>query len=113
MRSGLLRHRVVVQSPNNTRDTTGADVRGWTTEATVYASVDPIRGREFFEAQKFVGEVTHRIRLRYHASLASMKPDWRVTFGSQTFGIVSVLRPRSIKRDLEILAKELPLGEPV
>jgi head-tail adaptor len=42
--------------------------------------------------------------MRYYAGL---RPDWRLTFGSRTFEIVSVINPSERRKELELMLKEL------
>ncbi|WP_149683754.1 phage head closure protein [Alkalithermobacter thermoalcaliphilus] len=38
---------------------------GWEEVATVWAAIEPLRGREFFQAQQAQAEVTHKVTIRY------------------------------------------------
>ena len=50
--------------------------------------------------------MTHRIVVRYHATLA-FTPTWRVKFGSRYFGIESVLKTGEINHEIVMLATEI------
>ena len=78
MRSGLLRHRVTLQSQSFTQSSTGASTRVWTDVDTVWAQITPQSGREFFEAVKDQSEVQTRIILRYGSEIAAIDSSWRV-----------------------------------
>lgn len=111
MRSGDMRQRVQIQSfTGEAQDTTGdttpswLDDTKWTTLATRWACVEGLQGREWFEARQEVAEVTHRIRMRY---LASVTPRMRIVWGSKTLQIKSATDPDGRKRQLVIMAQEL------
>lgn len=69
MRAGELRHRVQIQVASDSRDAHGGNVRSWSTIATVWASIEPLTGRELFEAQQIESRATVRIRLRHYPGL--------------------------------------------
>lgn len=84
--AGKLRHRIVIEQPTKTRDPYGAEVETWTPFATVWAAVEPLRGREFFAAQQVNAEVTHRVTLRY---IPGVIRAMRVTFKGRILDMVS------------------------
>jgi len=65
LRAGKLRRRLVIQQATETQGATGEMAVTWGTFATVYGSVEPLRGREYFAAKEQRAEVTTRIRIRY------------------------------------------------
>jgi len=103
MRSGRLRHRLVLQSPTETRDSYGASVPGWTTETTVYGAVEPISGKEYFSQQEVQAEAQVRIVIRYNSSIDET---WRITHRGLYYAIVSVLNPQPRGRMLIIMCRE-------
>lgn len=103
MRLGPLRHRVTFQSRKTARDEYGQPVEGWDTVTTLWASIDPISGRELLTAQQVQTEVTHRIRCRYWTGLETSQ---RIVFGARYFDIKSLINTREIGASLEILATE-------
>ena len=103
MRAGTLRHKVVIQKNTPTRDSYGAEVEAWADYATVWASIEPARGREFWESQQVNAEVTGKIRIRY---LEGITPKMRVKHGSRIFEIISVINPEERNRELQLMVKE-------
>ena len=75
----------------------------WTDLDTVSASIEPLSGRELANAQQAVEETTHRIRIRY---LASVTAQCRVTFGDRVFDVMSVIDADERKRELLLMCKE-------
>jgi SPP1 family predicted phage head-tail adaptor len=84
MKSGELRHRVVLERATTSRLPSGGTRDTWSPYATVWAAVEPIQGREFFAAQQLNAEATHRIRIRYRVGVS---PKDRVTFEGRIFEI--------------------------
>lgn len=100
MRAGELRERVTLQRKSVTRDSYGAEVITWTDIATVWASVAPLRGREFLEQRRDGNEVTTRITLRYRSSL---EPIHRAVHRSTTYDVQSVIHKETRFRELELM----------
>lgn len=69
MRSGRLRHRLLLQRRVEAQQATGEVTWSWADVAEVWASVEPIAGREFFAAAQVQSDITTRIRIRYRPGL--------------------------------------------
>lgn len=70
LKAGKLRHRVVIQRPVETQNsTTGATTVTWQDVATVWAAIEPLSAREFIAAQAENSKVSTRITVRYRADL--------------------------------------------
>jgi SPP1 family predicted phage head-tail adaptor len=104
MRAGLLRHRVTIEEKSVTRSATGAEDITWSTVATVWAEVHPLRGREFLEAKGLQEETSTRIRIRHRDGL---DPSMRVTWGSHTYDIQAVIPIREESREIELMCREI------
>ena len=108
MDAGILRHRVTLQSPVETRGPDYAEVqRAWTDVATVWASIEPLSARELFQNLEVSSELTTRVRIRW---MAGVSAKWRVLFGVRVFEIQSVLNPGEANIDLELLCAEVTSG---
>jgi SPP1 family predicted phage head-tail adaptor len=103
MRSGPLRHQVTIEEVTETRDSYGGVVESWSTFATVWASVGPIIGREYFASQQVQSEVSHKIRIRY---LSGITTKMRVTFDSRTFRIESILNVDERNTEMLLMVTE-------
>ena len=104
MRAGDLRHRVTIQRLVGTRDSYGEVQGSWTDVATVWAAVEPLRGREFLEAQMAQAAATIRVRIRYRADLT---PEMRVVYGSQLLNIRAVIDVEGRHRELWLMCEEI------
>ncbi|MFG6367787.1 MAG: phage head closure protein [Lachnospiraceae bacterium] len=70
---------------------------------TVWASVEPTRGREYQEAQRIRPELTYKITTRYHKEVTS---DMIIRFKERYFNIVSVINVKEKNEMLEIICIE-------
>lgn len=105
---GQMRHRITFQKFSGELDAYGdpiqTDAAQWEDVATVWAAIDPISGREFYEAQQSQSEVSHKIRCRYRPGLTT---DMRIKYRDRVFEIVSIINWQERGESLLIMAKEL------
>ncbi len=101
--AGRLRHLVTVEQNTGGQATTGEQIQNWTPFATVYAAIEPARGREFFSAGRIDAETTHLITIRY---LAGLDETMRITWNGRVFDINAVVNVDERNRDMEITATE-------
>jgi SPP1 family predicted phage head-tail adaptor len=102
MRAGDLRHRLEIQTATETLDTFGEPITTWATTVTRWGSVNPVIGRERFQANQITPETTHTIKLRYYALSAKQRIKW----GTRIFNIENLYHTEEIKRDTIVMAKE-------
>lgn len=88
MESGRLRQRVQIQAASESLGGFGDAVQTWTTVATRWASVEPLSGRELWQAQQVQSDVTHKVTLR-PAGL-TVSPKMRIVHKTRTLSIQSV-----------------------
>lgn len=103
---GPKRHLIVIQQPVETEDDHHEQIVTWTNVASVYASIEPMTGREFFQSQELQADITHRIRIRYSADVVAVDRTYRATFDSRTFEFVSVATIQEKRAEIEIMARE-------
>jgi len=72
-------------------------------KAFAWASVDPVRGREYWDARQAQSEVEGKIIMRYRNNVT---PDKRILFQGRPLEILAILNPQERKEQLEILYKE-------
>jgi SPP1 family predicted phage head-tail adaptor len=106
MLSGPLRHSVTLQSKTHAQSSTGATTVTWTDEATVFASISPISGREFFKADAVQSDVRVRVVLRYGSEIAGIDTSWRVKPGAVKYDIKSVVNHRERNHMLTLMCAE-------
>ena len=101
---GQLRHRVTLQQPSIAGDGMGGGARTWTDVATVWASVEPLRGSSFWQAQQTQTKTTHVITIRYRPGVTT---DYRVAFAGRHFSIDVIQNPSEANRYLLLYCTEL------
>lgn len=104
MNIGDLRHRITIQQPVESSNTFGEVEKTWQDVATVWASIEPLRGREYFDSQQINAEVTTRIRIRYRPGI---KPKMRVVYGERIFDIQSVIDVEERHKEIHLMCKEV------
>lgn len=105
MRAGRLRHRVTVQRATDSIDQYGDQTPTWTALGTVWASVEPLSGREYFAAAQMQSEINARVTLR-PISGVTITPKDRVKFGTRYFDVQSVINLEERGRELQLLCVE-------
>lgn len=109
MNIGQLRHRIFIELLASTGDDYGASVSTWTSNISAWASINPVRGNEYFSAMQSQAAVTHKITMRYRtlAGTTCIGPGYcRIKFGSRTFDIRSVINPGERNVSLEMMCSE-------
>ena len=105
---GKMRHRIAFQSFTGAVDSFGDpqhdDDAQWKDEATLWAAIDPVSGKELYVVQQSQSEVTHKVRCRYRASLTTAM---RIKYGSRKFKILSIIDWEERHESLLIMCKEL------
>lgn len=104
MRAGRLRQRVTIQQKSVARDGYGAETVTWTTLATVWASVEPLRGREFSEMRQTQAAIDTRIRLRFREDI---EPQMRASWDGHTYDIEAIIQPAYDRRETQLMCQEV------
>ena len=105
MRAGFLRHRLALKAKSVSRDTFGEEDVTWTTSATVWGSVEPLRGREYMEARQGQADVSHRVVIRYRTGVV---PTMRVYLeDGRALEIDGVINRLERDEMLELMCREL------
>lgn len=101
---GQLRHRVTFQKLVKIQDSFGQPIEQWDDVVTVWASVEPLVGKQYFDAETINSEISHKIKLRHRTGIT---PDMRIIFKARIFEIVSPpinYQERNI--ELQLMCKE-------
>ena len=105
MRAGFLRHRLALKAKSVSRDSFGEEDVTWATTATVWGSVEPLRGREYMEAKQGQADVSHRVVIRYRTGVV---PTMRVYLeDGRGFEVESVINRLEKDEMLELMCREL------
>ena len=82
MHAGRLRDRVRIEKPVETRDSGGQPGKAWEAVAEVYACVEPLSGRELWQAAQVRADVSHKATVRYRPDLHAGGGKWRLVWVS-------------------------------
>lgn len=94
---------MTLQQRTTTQDAYGAPVETWSDLATVWGHVEPLSGREYFQAQQLQARVNTHITIRYRDGVT---PLLRAKLGSRVYRIEAVINPDERKRELQLMCEE-------
>lgn len=100
---GKLRHQVALLKPVISKDELGQEIENLEVQKAVWASIEPLSGKEYFSAKQVNSEVNVKITLRY---IESLLPQWVVRFGQQTFNIEAIINFEEKNKYLQLLCSE-------
>lgn len=101
---GKLRHRITLVSYEILKDDIGSEKRKWKKIDTVWASLEPLSGRELMATGMEKAEATIRVTIRYRKD---MGPNLCIRFGSRVFEVISAINPEEKNIFLTLMCKEL------
>ena len=107
LRTGRLRETVTIQQVTLTRDSHGQPIESWSSFATWRCEIAPVRGREYFAAQQFAADTSHKLTGHW---ISGVLPTMRIAHGSRTFRIESVINVGERNRELELMCVEVLSG---
>jgi SPP1 family predicted phage head-tail adaptor len=85
------------------QDAVGQQVSVWNAYASAMVSIEPVRGRAYFQASAERADITHEIRMRKSASVL---PRDRAVMGERVFDIRSVIDVSEMGRELVLMCVE-------
>jgi SPP1 family predicted phage head-tail adaptor len=88
-------------------DSFGEPIVTWETHASRDAFVQPLTGREFFQAQQPQSDVDTRILLPYDSKTAVITPTMRITHTAKAkvYDIQSVINTDTRNAEIQVMAK--------
>ena len=99
-----LREVLYLERPSGTPSpSSGQSRRRWTRYATVRGRVEPLTGREFWQAQEVNSQTTHRVKIRYVPGVTSKD---RVIFGARELNITSAVNVEERGRIIILMCAE-------
>lgn len=105
MNPGDLNRRVTIRRMDQVPDGGGGYTEEPVEVATVWAKVEPLRGREQILAMQTGMQRPHRFTIRYRDGITGAKD---LLYGGARFDIQSVVDTDAAHRELVILAEEVP-----
>ncbi len=93
--AGMLYHRVKVQEDQGTtKNAMGEPIEDWVTIKTRYAKIEPLTGREYWDAQQIKSNVTHTVTMRFCEGLTTKM---RLVFQGRIFNLGNILCPGEVR----------------
>lgn len=107
MRIGDLRHRVTIRQKQITHDSNGYPQETWENAATVWAAVEPLSGREYFQAAAVQAEQPVRFTIRYRSDITA---EMRLRYEGKDYDIKAVIDLKGQHRWLQIMGEVVESG---
>ncbi len=104
--AGKIRHRVTIRQPSNTA-TDGYESDTYSDLATVWMSIEPLKGRELLEARAQLSSQSFRLRMRYRSGITVRH---QLLWNSETYRIESISNPEGRNIKLVLLATVILAG---
>ena len=105
---GRLNKRLTFLKLADSEDSLGQTVQILKPYRTVWGSLYPVRGTEFYEIQKIQSKVTHKCYVRY---LSGIDTNCYICYKDKTYSIESVINVNLENKMLEILCSEYTNNE--
>lgn len=103
MKIGGLNRRVEVLEYFTTRDEFGGEVGEWKVVDTLWATIDPVSGTEYFQAQTVNAETVVKITLRYNPKITVLN---RIRYQNAVYEIIGVADSKTAHRATILNCKE-------
>jgi SPP1 family predicted phage head-tail adaptor len=104
--AGRLNHSVSIQQPIETQNEYGEAVVMWGDLSTgIWASIEPIRGTEYWRAQQVQAEVDTRIVIRYSSGITHKM---RVLNNSDEYYIRNIIDTDERHTELHLMCARFP-----
>jgi SPP1 family predicted phage head-tail adaptor len=105
MRAGPLRHRLTIDEKIETQASDGHLDPTWNPIGTFYGSIEPARGREFYNGDQIRDDVDTTIRMRYSIRIAELTPRHRIRHQGVIYNVVTVLPDATQRRMFRVMCK--------
>ena len=106
MQSGRLNKRVIIYqlvTGSPAADEFGQPNTSWEELDTIWGSVEPLNGREFWAQQQVQSEITGKIRIRYRDDISA---GMKAVYNSKTYMILNVIDPLEEHKELQLMVSE-------
>jgi len=104
MQAGQLNRRISIIQPPTAQDSAGQVSGAWPVFKTLWASVNPVSGREFVQGAQTESQITMTFEVR---RITTITTDMRVQFDDKTWLIQSIIQPDDDHRRTQLMCREL------
>jgi len=101
-----LRHRITIQEPTYSIDSSGGNTLTWTDYAIRKAKAIPKGGQETFRLQQFFSEANMMFMIRYDSLAKAITTKMRVSFDSRFFDIVAAINEDEMNQTIKLVCTE-------
>ena len=99
------RNKITISSKTETQNSYGEKTYTLTAVySNIWASFEPLIGREMYEAQQVQPKLSGKFRIEY---MSGLDTNMIVTFGTRTFDIKSIIDYKEQNRELILMVEEL------
>lgn len=102
---GRLNKRITFLKYTETENELGSTIQELAPYKTVWASVEPVNGKEYYEAQVTRNELTWNIYIRYSMEWTP-DVDMIIQYGKRFFNIISIIDNREAHKLYKIVCTE-------
>jgi len=108
IRAGKLRHKVTFQRFTTTQNSFGETVETWEDHAERSAAIEPLSGKEYWDAQQTTAETSVRVRVRHDSTTEAITSKDRIAYDGRTLEIVSPpIRINERRREIHFMCREI------
>lgn len=104
MRAGKLKDRITIQKSIEKKDSSGSPYQEWEDYITLWADVQPLDGKEFWEAQKSNAQISGIIEMRFRTDI---NKTMRAKYGNRILALINVYDPDERRRKIHLLYQEV------
>ncbi len=105
MRAGRQRHRITLDAPVTSQNGTGEEIVAWTPVMTLWAAVEPLKGREQLIAQQILATSDTRIIIRWSPNVDQITEKWRVRKQQTIYNILDVIPVNLNQREVHLMCE--------
>ena len=98
-----MREKITFKQRSATQNEYGEELT-WTNVTTVWASLEPLLGNEFFVAARTESKVEVKFRCHYYTGLTD---EMRITHNNIDYEILSLINYKNLNRELLVYAKKV------
>lgn len=99
-------HKINIQQAVEAQNEYGEPMVTWATfKSSVWASIKPLRGREYWAAQQVQAEIDTEIGIRY---VAGVTFKMRILNGTDEYYIRSIINPEERDKELLLMCARFP-----
>lgn len=103
MSAGKYNRYITLKRPVKTESSFGDAVTTWATVGQVWASMEPLKGREIMLANQLSAPQDIRIRMRYHTELIAANSTWRAEYAGVLYNITTVANVNQANIEYELM----------